>query len=485
MEFSPIDFPDACLIVDAKNQIVGINRAGEKLLKIKRADIIGQSVEVVFSSRSISLDFDGILGEGWQDVNLYPAREKAAFAELRVSSLQGPDGNLLGHIAIMRDLNLSTQNDSLRNQNAVLTALQETTLDLHSSLDLKIVLKNIVQRACKLLGTPHGYLDILNREADELDPVVGIGALEESLKYKVVRGEGIAGTVWKTGESLVVSDYDQWPDRISAFHYGIIRTIVGMPLILNEQVVGVIGIARGPENDAEFSEEDVWILKRFGDLAVVALQNARLFEEAQKELEFRRNTEVKLRDANQLLQLQIERVELLQEQLKELAVRDSLTNLFNRRYLQEMLIVEFARSKRSGTSLAILMMDSDHLKNINDNYGHKAGDDFLVHIAEVVRMSIRAGDIACRYGGDEFVVVLCNVTDEIALQRAERLRKSIANHFIIQKDEKVSISVSIGIAMFPVHGTSGETLLQKADQALYEAKQMGKNRVVVYNEEQG
>jgi len=255
-------------------------------------------------------------------------------------------------------------------------------------------------------------------------------------------------------------------------------------LILKEQVVGVIGVAREAESDVIFSEGDVSILKRFADLAVVALQNARLFEKAQKEIDFRRKTEVELRDANQLLQLQIERVELLQEQLKELAVRDSLTELFNRRYLQEMLEVEFARSKRAETSTAILMMDSDQLKEINDKYGHKAGDDFLVHIANVIRASIRAGDIACRYGGDEFVMVMSNVTEDTAFERAEKLRKSIDSHHIDLRNKKVSISVSIGVAMYPVHGTSGVELLQKADQALYLAKQMGKNRVVVYNGEQ-
>jgi diguanylate cyclase (GGDEF)-like protein len=225
-------------------------------------------------------------------------------------------------------------------------------------------------------------------------------------------------------------------------------------------------------------------LKRFADFAVVALQNARLYEKAQQEIEFRRKTEVELRDANQLLQLQIERVELLQVQLQELAVRDSLTNLFNRRYLQEILYVEFARSKRAGVTLAVLMIDSDQLKEINDNYGHRAGDDFLVHIAEVVQSKIRAGDIACRYGGDEFVIVMGNVSEEIALERAEKLRESIAKHHIVYKNEKVGISVSIGIAMFPKHSSSGEMLLQKADQALYRAKQMGKNCTVVYSPEQ-
>ena len=141
------------------------------------------------------------------------------------------------------------------------------------------------------------------------------------------------------------------------------------------------------------------------------------------------------------MQLQIERVELLQLQLQELAVRDSMTNLFNRRYLHEMLEVEFARSTRSETSLAILMIDSDHLKELNDNYGHKAGDDFLVHIANVIRENIRAGDIACRYGGDEFVVVLSNVTEDTRLQEGREIAGESCFSPALFKEMKMSAVV--------------------------------------------
>jgi diguanylate cyclase (GGDEF)-like protein len=257
-----------------------------------------------------------------------------------------------------------------------------------------------------------------------------------------------------------------------------------MPLLLKGQVIGVIGVARGVDNSSPFSEDDVSILKRFADLAVVALQNARLFEKAQDEIEFRRKTEIELRNANQLLQLQIERIEMLQEQLQELAVRDPLTELYNRRYLREALEMEFAHPERSSLPTAILMIDSDHLKEINDRFGHKAGDDFLVFISKVIQQNVRVGDIACRYGGDEFVIVLSNVTQNIALGKAEKLRKTVAEHHILHRNEKISISISIGIAMFPAHGKVGEELLQKADQALYEAKRMGKNKVFAYRENQ-
>lgn len=488
MAFPLNDFPEAIIFLDTNNQIIGVNLAGEHLLRMKQTDLIGKSVDVVFPRQSTSAYRDEILKNGHKEVSLNRGDGQVFYAELTVSTINGPEGSPAGRVVLIRDSAHSQhsemrlkQEQSLRRQNLMLRMLQETAFDLHSSLDLKVVLHNIVERACQLLGTSHGYLDIL-RETGVLEPVVGIGALAESLKFRVVMGEGVSGTVWKTGNPVVISDYDTWPDRVNDFSRGLIRTIIGMPLILKGEIVGVIGVAKGFEDDTIFSEDDVSMLRRFADLAVVALQNARLFEQAQAELKFRRRTEIELRNANQLLQFQIERVELLQVQLKELAVRDSLTDLFNRRYLHEMLEVEFARSKRAQTSLAILMMDSDHLKDINDKFGHKAGDQFLIHIANVIRENIRAGDIACRYGGDEFVVVLSNVTENIAFRRAERLRESVFSNRITHKNEKVNASVSIGIAMFPAHGSSGEELLQKADLALYAAKRMGKNKVMTYTE---
>jgi diguanylate cyclase (GGDEF)-like protein/PAS domain S-box-containing protein len=482
------DFPEAIIVLDTGGQIVGINLAGERLLKIKRMELLGKSIDVVFTRQTSSVYKEEILTDGRKKVSIIRSDGQTINAELIISTINGPNGKSLGQVAIIRGRKQTQhtkmqekQEASLKSQNLVLRALQETTFELHSSLDLDVVLHNIVDRACRLLGTSHGYLDIM-RETGELEPVVGIGRLKESLKFETIRGKGIAGTVWETGKPLVIPEYDKWSGRIDDFEPGLIRAIIGMPLLLKDQVVGVIGVARSIENHSTFTENDVSILRRFADLAVVAFQNARLFEKARDEIEFRRNTEIELRNANQLLQLQIERIEMLQEQLQELAVRDPLTELYNRRYLQEALEVEFTHPQRSDLPMAILMMDSDHLKDINDIFGHKAGDDFLVHIAIVIRESIRAGDIACRYGGDEFVVVLSNVTGNIALARAEKLRQKIASHHIVHRDEKVGISVSIGIAMYPSHGTTGEILLQKADQALYEAKKMGKNRVFVYSE---
>jgi diguanylate cyclase (GGDEF)-like protein len=470
MEFPFNEFPDAWIVLDASGKILGINPAGEKLLKLSASEAAGKSLSEVCSASVVSVGEPGHVDR------------LAGFGEIKIRSVQSPDGDVLGQLAILRGLRSSAQEEALRRQNEMLVALQETTFDLHSSLDLKVVLRNIVERACKLLGTAHGYV-LVEQEAGELEPVVGLGALEEMLGFKVTFGEGIAGIVWKTARPLFVPDYDQWPGRLSDFPRGWIRSVLGMPLILNGHVIGVIGIAKGADSLESFSEEEGAVLARFASLAVLALQNARVFQQARAEIAVRRKMEIDLRNANQALQFQLESIERLQEQLENQAVRDSLTDLFNRRYLRATLEVELARAKRSKTTLAILMMDCDRLKYINDVYGHISGDDALVRIANVIREFTRAGDIACRYGGDEFVVVLGNVSEETAVERAESLRDKIAGDPILHKGEKVSFSVSIGIAMCPSHGEQGEILLQKADQALYEAKHRGKNRVLVYNHE--
>jgi diguanylate cyclase (GGDEF)-like protein len=481
MRFPLDDLPEACVILDDREQVIGINRAAETLLKLKKDDCVGKSLAEACSGRFIFLSIDGSHPpESDEDPSLL-SEGGSGLAEIKVSHLRDVDGNFLGQITVVRALEPSSPQSALRNQNEILLALQETTFDLHSSLELSVVFHNIVNRACKLLRTSHGYLNIL-RETEELEPVVGVGAMAEILKLKFAPGEGVAGTVWETGKSLLVSDYDQWPGRLPGFPRGLIRALLGMPLFLNGQMVGVIGVARGVESEASFSEEDILVLERFSDLAVLAFHNARLFEKAQAEITFRRKTERELRNANQVLQFQIERVEMLQAQLQEQAVRDSLTDLFNRRYLQEMLDVEIARATRSRTSLAVLMIDCDQLKHINDTYGHKTGDDALIHIANVIRERTRAGDIACRYGGDEFVVIFTNVSEETAFGRAENLRNGIAALPLPHKDKKINICVSIGVAVFPAHSAHGEQLLQKADQALYAAKHRGKNRVLLYSD---
>ena len=169
----------------------------------------------------------------------------------------------------------------------------------------------------------------------------------------------------------------------------------------------------------------------------------------------------------------------LKQKLYQLAIRDGLTGLHNRRYMEESLEREIHRAKRKGTSLGILMVDIDHFKYFNDKHGHEAGDTLLKALGNYLKNSVRADDIACRYGGEEFTMILPELTLETALMRAEAIRAGVDQLRVNYRGlELEKISLSIGVALFPQNGTSWEITLREADKALYEAKESGRNRVV-------
>jgi diguanylate cyclase (GGDEF)-like protein/PAS domain S-box-containing protein len=174
----------------------------------------------------------------------------------------------------------------------------------------------------------------------------------------------------------------------------------------------------------------------------------------------------------------------LRETLSMQAIRDPLTGLFNRRYMEESLDREVHRSLRSNLPLGVILMDLDHFKVFNDTYGHAGGDSLLRAVGELLRTGIRTEDIACRYGGEEFAVILSETALEVIVQRAELLRQliknSIAEHIGSSGD---SVTVSLGVAISPDHGKNGEDLLRAADEALYRAKALGRDRVIVAGHE--
>jgi diguanylate cyclase (GGDEF)-like protein len=169
----------------------------------------------------------------------------------------------------------------------------------------------------------------------------------------------------------------------------------------------------------------------------------------------------------------------LREILRGQSLRDPLTGLFNRRYMEESLERELRRAARNNHSVALLMLDVDHFKRFNDTFGHQAGDTLLRSLGDFLTKRTRGQDSACRYGGEEFSIILSGVSVEAAKKRAELLREDL-KHLTIEHVGQVlgSVTLSIGVAAFPGHATS-EALLKAADQALYRAKAEGRDRVVV------
>lgn len=173
----------------------------------------------------------------------------------------------------------------------------------------------------------------------------------------------------------------------------------------------------------------------------------------------------------------------LREILRNLSIRDSLTGLFNRRFMEESLEREYLRAKRSGKSLGIIMFDIDHFKQFNDVFGHDAGDALLRELGAFLKQNIRGSDIVCRYGGEEFIIIMPDTTMETVYQRAEYLREE-AGHIQIQYNHQplASVTLSLGVAMFPEHGLTVQAVVQAADAALYKAKESGRNKVCLAKE---
>lgn len=171
----------------------------------------------------------------------------------------------------------------------------------------------------------------------------------------------------------------------------------------------------------------------------------------------------------------------LRETLRTQSTRDSLTGLFNRRYLTESLDREVRRADRNARPLGIVMLDLDQFKPFNDTHGHEAGDALLRAFGRFMQKNTRGEDIACRYGGDEFVILLVDADLEVARRRAEELREGFGKMVVRHLNHKLdSVSFSMGLAAFPIHGATSEDLLAAADEALYDAKAKGRNRVSVY-----
>jgi diguanylate cyclase (GGDEF)-like protein len=182
----------------------------------------------------------------------------------------------------------------------------------------------------------------------------------------------------------------------------------------------------------------------------------------------------KLQEAHDQLELQVEEISRLQESVRRQAIHDALTGLFNRRYLEETLPRELASARRRNAPMSVILLDVDRFKTINDTFGHQAGDRSLQCLASLLDASTREGDIICRYGGDEFVLVLPDTPLADAVSKAETLRHEYS---ALDQAGCPRATMSLGVACSPEHGGDSAAILLAADRALYRAKEAGRNQV--------
>ena len=192
----------------------------------------------------------------------------------------------------------------------------------------------------------------------------------------------------------------------------------------------------------------------------------------------RKHAEEELKLANERLETQMDEIQRLQSSLRDQVIRDPLTSLYNRRYLNETLDRELSRAMREGYPVSLVMIDIDDFKKVNDTYGHYAGDLVLKNLALQLTRQSRASDLVCRMGGDEFLLVFPNVTAGVAFDRAEQYRQTFQETATVFEQAEIRATLSLGIAVFPDKGTTSHEVLTAADRALYGAKAKGRNCVI-------
>jgi len=193
----------------------------------------------------------------------------------------------------------------------------------------------------------------------------------------------------------------------------------------------------------------------------------------------RKVAEDNLRAQAHKLQNQIEEINLLHEQLKDQAIHDTLTGLFNRRVMDQVLSQQLATCQKYDQTFCIVVIDIDNFKSINDEFGHQVGDAMLEAFGKCILASTREDDFSCRLGGDEMLMAFQKMSIREALIKAEKVRKALDEVVVHREGQSVSTTVSIGIAAYPIHGNTVNELISRADAALYAAKQKGRNQVVL------
>ncbi len=225
-----------------------------------------------------------------------------------------------------------------------------------------------------------------------------------------------------------------------------VRSLMIVPMLIAGQLKGFVRVESPWEN--MFNVNDLQLLTIMTDIIAVSTENARLFQ-----------------------------------QQKELAVTDSLTGLYLRRFLDKRIEEEYGRYQAHGTVFSLMILDIDHFKHINDRLGHIAGDQVLIQLAKLLQQEIRSIDIVARYGGEEFIILLPNTWIEGALVLAERIRKKVQQHPFNALDQSLKVTLSIGVGECPRHAIEVAALIRKTDDALYRAKRNGRNQVSLAEEQ--
>lgn len=343
---------------------------------------------------------------------------------------------------------LSRVNEQLEEANNKLTAsiaefytLQQISQAISSIFDMNELLKFVNDVIVGVMGVSHSTIALCYGPNNLLK--VQVSTIFDKKELAVVSdyiNADVLEPAVKDGNSMIDNDVN--PDCYPFTRGRNIRSLICVPLISKGNVLGIVLIEHSMPN--AFNSDNVRLLEIISQQVGIAIENARLYQ-----------------------------------QMHDLAIRDGLTGAYNRLYFQDHLETEFRKAQEENYSLSLLIFDIDHFKKFNDTYGHLFGDLVIKNIAAYIMKKLRKEDIFARYGGEEFVILMPHTTLEQVLDKAEELRKGIGSLVITDKEISASVTISVGVSTYPDTADSQVTLLKSADNALYEAKRQGRNRVCV------
>jgi diguanylate cyclase (GGDEF)-like protein len=365
------------------------------------------------------------------------------FFDLRLSPILGQGTLVTGWVAVLYDITRvkKAETEAVETRNIAET-LREAGLTLSSKLDFKQISALILDLLKRVI--PYDIGAFLTVEGTELK-LAAIKRPKDSLNLIgetfPVAGSRLCNTAVQKKQPLISAIDDPDDVLLPLRPEQDIRSFLGVPVVLRDRVTGLIALYNS--GGRAFTEEDARVAELFGSQVAIAMDNSR-------------------------------RVELMEKQ----AVTDELTGLYNRRAFGTLGEREVGRARRYQRPLALILFDIDHFKDVNDSYGHLIGDHVLVVLTKLVTGTTRATDIVCRYGGEEFIVLMPEASREEGLAMAERLRQEISRMTVVTEGGTLSLTVSLGVAALRREDDESlESLIARADRAMYQAKAAGRNMV--------
>ena len=376
----------------------------------------------------------------------------------------------------------STVTDRRAKQKKELELIHDISLQLMGSLDLNELCGKALDSIIGLLKRiDSGFVFLFDPDSGKLDNIASRfkeGTTEDATRHS----RTLVRRAVKEGKAVMMLDtsMENKADLSDSMEKIGVKSVICVPLMGKIGTRGAIylqsvSVAHG------FRKEDLLLLTSLGTPIALAIENALLYTKSKR-------AEERLQKASDELEQEVmnrtSKLKRARDSLKKLSITDGLSGLYNYRYLLYSLESELRRAIRYGRTLALLLIDIDYFKNLNDTYGHQCGDYVIKTVGKFLKSNVRATDFVARYGGDELAVMLIETNAESALEVAEKLKQHIGSHSFQWGTKELSVNVSIGLATAPAPGIQQVShLIEAADRALYQAKRTGRNAVVVFGQE--